>query len=238
MTLSIIIPCYNESTTLREIVSATLQLAKSVANLEIIIVDDHSTDDSREIALQLAAEHTQVKVLFHDVNRGKGAALKTGFLASTGDAVGVQDADLEYNPIDYLKLLSLIAENQADVVFGSRYLHREPQRALRWWHSKMNGFLTMLSNMFSDISLTDMETCYKLFKGDLIREIAPELTEQRFGFEPEIVARIARRAKTRGWRIYERPISYEPRTFLDGKKIGWRDGVRAIWCILKYNLFK
>lgn len=234
--LSVVIPCYNESETLRDITTAVLALASDGLSVEVLIVDDRSTDDSLKIAEGLAGENPSVKVLKHEVNQGKGAALRTGFLAATGDFVCVQDADLEYDPKDYLRMLLPMAEGRADVVFGSRYLQQHERRVLRWWHSTMNRFLTLFSNVLSDMALTDMETCYKLFTAEVIREIAPQLKERRFGFEPECVAYVAEGMRKRGWRVCEYAIKYRPRTFTEGKKIGWKDGVRALWCIVKYNL--
>lgn len=235
--LSVVIPCYNESETLRGIVAEVLALASDDLSLELLIIDDCSTDDSLKVAEDLALSHPAVKVLKHTANQGKGAALKTGFMSATGDFVCVQDADLEYDPKDYLKMLKPLLEERMDVVFGSRYLQQHERRVLRWWHSAMNGFLTLFSNVLSDMALTDMETCYKLFRAEVIREIAPKLRERRFGFEPECVAHVARGMRTRGWRVCECAISYTPRTFAAGKKIGWIDGVRALWCIVRYNLF-
>jgi len=234
--LSLVIPCYNEETTLAGIVEEVLKLRSSDLGLELVIVDDCSKDSSRAVAEKLAADHPEIKLCFHEKNRGKGAALRTGFLAATGDYVGIQDADMEYDPRDYLKMLRPLDEGRADVVFGSRYLRSEDRMVLKWWHSTMNRFLTLLSNVFSDLDVTDMETCYKLFRREVIQGIAPRLKEDRFGFEPEVVAHTARLARQEGIRVAEVAISYRPRSFKDGKKIGWRDGVRALWCILKYNL--
>jgi len=234
---SIVVPCYNEADSLAEIVGEVLRLKSAELDLEVVIVDDCSTDGSAELADRLALEHSEITVLRHQCNRGKGAALRTGFLAATGDFVGVQDADLEYDPQDYLKLLEPMIEGRADVVFGSRYLQQHERRVLRWWHSKMNGFLTLFSNVLSDMALTDMETCYKLFRREVIAEIAPKLQEERFGFEPEVVAHVARGMRSLGWKVCECAIKYRPRTFMEGKKIGWKDGVRALWCIVRYNLF-
>ena len=234
--LSVVIPCYNERDTIGAVVSSVLGLASDALDLEVLVVDDCSTDGSLEVVDGLAADNPAVKVLRHDANRGKGAALRTGFAAAIGDFVCVQDADLEYDPKDYLKMLVPMVEGRADVVFGSRYLQQHERRVLRWWHSKMNQFLTMFSNVLSDMALTDMETCYKLFRREVIAEIAPKLKEARFGFEPECVAHVAKGMRKRGWRVCECAIKYRPRTFLAGKKIGWKDGFRALWCILKYNL--
>ena len=235
-TLSLVIPCYNEESTLAGIVEEVLKLRSPQLALELVVVDDSSKDASRAVAESLAARHPEVRLCFHEKNRGKGAALRTGFLAATGDYVGIQDADMEYDPRDYLKMLRPLDEGRADVVFGSRYLRSEDRIVLRWWHSTMNRFLTWLSNIFSDLDLTDMETCYKLFRREIIRRIAPVLKEERFGFEPEVVAHVARLARKEGLRVAEVAIGYRPRTFSEGKKIGWRDGVRALWCILKYNV--
>lgn len=235
-TLSVVIPCYNEATTLREIVAAVEALASDGLAMEVLIVDDCSTDGSLAVAETLAAASTSVRVLRHSSNQGKGAALKTGFMSATGDFVCVQDADLEYDPQDFLKMLRPLLAGEADVVFGSRYLQQHERRVLRWWHSTMNKFLTLCSNVASDLALTDMETCYKMFTREVMREIAPHLQERRFGFEPECVAAVAHGMRQKGWRVCECAVRYRPRTFLDGKKIGWRDGVRALWCILRYNL--
>ena len=235
--LSLIIPCYNEESTLVGIVEEVLKVQSEDLSLELVIVDDCSKDSSRAVAEKLAADHPEVKLCFHEKNRGKGAALRTGFLAATGDYVGIQDADMEYDPHDYLKMLRPLDEGRADVVFGSRYLKREDRIVLRWWHTAMTRFLTWWSNVLSDLDVTDMETCYKLFRREIIQKIAPRLKEDRFGFEPEVVAHVARLVRKEGVRVAEVAISYRPRTFSAGKKIGGRDGVRAIWCILKYNLF-
>lgn len=235
--LSVVVPCFNESETLSDVVKSVLTLASEQLAVEVLVIDDCSTDESLEVAEKLCAENPAVKVLKHETNRGKGAALRTGFTAATGDYVCVQDADLEYDPKDYLKMLVPMIEGRADVVFGSRYLQQHERRVLRWWHSKMNQFLTLFSNVLSDMALTDMETCYKLFKAEVIREIAPKLKEDRFGFEPECVAHVAKGMRKQGWKICECAIKYRPRTFMEGKKIGWRDGLRALWCIVKYNLF-
>ena len=234
--LSLVIPCYNEESTLAGIVEEVLKLRSSDLGLELVIVDDCSKDSSRAVAERLAADHPEIKLCFHEKNRGKGAALKTGFLAATGDYVGIQDADMEYDPRDYTKMLRPLVDGRADVVFGSRYLKREDRIVLRWWHTAMNRFLTWWSNVLSDLDVTDMETCYKLFRREIIQKIAPCLKEERFGFEPEVVARVACLARKEGLRVSEVAISYRPRSFKEGKKIGWRDGVRALWCIFKYNL--
>jgi glycosyltransferase involved in cell wall biosynthesis len=197
---------------------------------EIIVVDDFSTDGTREL-LSGSLSSLVDKIIFHDINLGKGAALRSGFAASTGNVIIVQDADLEYDPIDYLKLVSPILENKADVVYGSRFMGGEAHRVLYFWHYVGNRFLTIFSNMFTNLNLTDMETCYKAFRSEVITSL--RLEENRFGFEPEITAKIARKK----FRIYEVGISYHGRTYEEGKKIGWKDGFSAIYCILKYNLF-
>jgi len=227
--LSIVIPAFNEAATIRALI-ARVQAAPLPQNLtkEIIVVDDFSVDGTREI-LQESARSGSCKVFFHDRNRGKGAALRTAFAQTTGDIVLVQDADLEYDPQEYPKLLAPILEEKADVVYGSRFAGGESKRVLFFWHSIGNKFLTTLSNMFTNLNLTDMETCYKVFRGEIIRKIRIE--EDRFGFEPEITAKVARMRL----RIYEVGISYSGRTYAEGKKISWKDGGRAIWTILKYR---
>ncbi len=237
-TLSLVIPCYNEESTLAAIVDEVLKLRSDEIGLEVIVVDDCSNDASRAVAESLAARHPEVKLCFHEKNKGKGAALRTGFLAATGDYVGIQDADMEYDPRDYLRMVRLLADGRADVVLGSRYLRREERMVLKWWHSTMNRFLTWLSDVFTDLDITDMETCYKLFRREVIQRIAPLLEEERFGFEPEVVAHVARLVRKEGFRMAEVAIAYRPRKFSEGKKIGWKDGVRAIWCIFKYNIFR
>ena len=228
MKLSVVIPCYNELGTIEKIVQAVK--ASSVKDLEIIIVDDFSTDGTRKL-LQSRLEMEVDQVIYHRKNRGKGAALRTGFAAATGDIVIVQDADLEYDPQEYPLVIEPIKSDKADVVFGSRFQGGRPHRVVYYWHMVGNVFLTMLSNMLTNINLTDMETCYKAFRREVIQSI--KIKENRFGFEPEITAKVA---KT-GCRIYEVGISYYGRTYKEGKKIGWKDGFRAIFCILKYNLF-
>jgi glycosyltransferase involved in cell wall biosynthesis len=197
--------------------------------VEIVVVDDASTDGTREI-VQALSDIPGVRTAIHERNQGKGAALRTGFRAATGDIVLVQDADLEYDPRDYPRLLQPILEGQADVVYGSRFTGGDSRRVLYFWHYVGNRFLTLLSNAFTNLNLTDMETCYKAFRSELLRWIVIE--ENRFGFEPEITAKVAGLS----CRVYEVGISYAGRTYAEGKKIGWRDGVRAIWCILKYGL--
>ncbi len=227
MTLSVIIPCFNEVKTLNELLAAVKECG--VEDLEIIIVDDCSTDGTRELLKNLNDE--TIKVFYHDFNKGKGAALRTGFKSATGDICIVQDADLEYDPKEFPLLLDPIIKNKADVVFGSRFQSGRPHRVVYFWHRIGNGVLTLLSNFFTDLNLSDMETCYKAFRTEVIKSI--DIKENRFGFEPEITAKISKM----DLRIYEVGISYYGRTYDEGKKIGWKDGVRAIYCILKYNLF-
>lgn len=226
--LSVVIPCYNELGTIGQVVEAVK--ASPIENCEIIIVDDGSTDGTREL-LKSKIESQVDRVIYHHKNQGKGAALRSGFAAITGDIAIVQDADLEYDPQEYPRVINPIINNKADVVYGSRFLGSDPHRVLYYWHSVGNGFLTTLSNMLTDINLTDMETCYKAFRREIIQAI--EIEEKRFGFEPEITAKVAKL----GCRIYEVGISYYGRTYKEGKKIGWKDGVKAIFCILKYNFF-
>ena len=227
--LTLVVPCYNEETTLSRCVSRLLELSSASLALEIIIVDDCSRDRSLEIARELAAQHPEIRVLHHEVNRGKGAALRTGFQYATGDFVGIQDADLEYEPLEYRKLLEPLLRDEADVVFGSRYLRPDSRKVLYFWHSWMNKTLTFISNMMTNLDISDMETCYKLFRREIIQSI--DLKEERFGFEPEVVAKVAQRH----CRVWEVAISYKPRSFEEGKKIGWKDGVRALYCILHYG---
>jgi glycosyltransferase involved in cell wall biosynthesis len=226
MRLSIVIPIYNEEHTIRELLKRVeaLELDK-----EIILVNDCSTDGTRKILDEY--QRLPFRVLHHDVNRGKGAALRAGFALATGDIVVVQDADLEYHPREIPKLLEPIIEGDADVVFGSRFIGGGPHRVHYFWHYVGNTTLTLLSNMFTNLNLTDMETCYKAFRREILKKITIE--EDRFGFEPEITAKVAKL----GCRIYEVPISYYGRSYAEGKKITWRDGISALRCIIKYNLF-
>ena len=228
MTLSVIIPCFNERRTIRTIVEKVKAVVS--AGTEIIIVDDASTDGTDAIIDKLAGEGTVV--VHHPANRGKGAAMETGFRHATGDIVLVQDADLEYDPRDYAELLSPIENGEADVVFGSRFMGGRPHRVVYFWHMVGNRVLTLLSNVFTNINLSDMETGYKVFRREALKDL--HIEEKRFGFEPEITAKLAQRR----CRFYEVGISYYGRTYEEGKKIGWRDGVRALYAILKYNLWK
>ena len=228
-TLSIVIPCYNEQATICSLVEAVRN--SPIPNKEIVIVDDGSTDGVQEV-LKRKIEPLGIKVIYHAKNQGKGAALRTGFAAVAGDIVIVQDADLEYDPREYLTVIQPILDGKADVVFGSRFLGSSAHRVLYFWHSIGNRFLTFCSNMFTNLNLTDMETCYKAFRREIIQSI--QIEEDRFGFEPEITAKVAQKA----CRIYEVGISYTGRTYKEGKKIGWKDGFRALWCILKYNVFR
>lgn len=227
MLLSVIIPVYNEIQTLEEVVRRVLEVP---IDKEVILVDDGSSDGSRELVTKLEGEHPTVRAVLHEVNQGKGAALRTGFASASGDIVLIQDADLEYDPNEYPRLIAPILDGRADVVFGSRFAGGAEHRVLYFWHMVGNRFLTLLSNMMTNLNLTDMETCYKVFRRSAIEGIRIE--ESRFGFEPEITAKVARRRL----RIYEIGISYSGRTYEEGKKIGWRDGVRALYCIAKYNL--
>ncbi|MBI2497974.1 MAG: glycosyltransferase family 2 protein [Opitutae bacterium] len=228
MKLSIVIPCYNERKTIRTIVDAVR--AAPVADKEIIIVDDCSTDGTCDL-LRAEIGPLVARIIYHDTNQGKGAALRTGFAATTGDMVIVQDADLEYDPQEYPRLLKPVLDGKADVVFGSRFMGAEAHRVVYFWHMVGNRFLTLFSNMCTNLNLTDMETCYKLFRREVLTRITIE--ENRFGFEPEITAKVAR---LKDCRIYEVGISYYGRTYAEGKKIGWRDGFRALYAIVKYNL--
>lgn len=228
-TLSIVIPCYNEKATIGSILDAVA--AAPVESKEIIVVDDCSTDGTRDL-LQNELRDRIDELILHEANRGKGAALHSGIRRAGGDYVIIQDADLEYDPADYPKLLGPVLDNKADVVYGSRFLGGESHRVLLFWHSMGNRFLTFLCNMFSNLNLTDMETCYKLFRREVLQGIT--LEQERFGFEPEVTLKIARIPDIR---IYEVGISYYGRTYKEGKKIGWKDGVQALYCIAKYGLF-
>jgi len=226
MKLSVVMPVYNERATLREVVEKVLAVHLEI---ELICVDDGSQDGSREILAELQSEHPQIRVVLQPHNMGKGAALRRGIQQATGDYVIIQDADLEYDPAEYPLMIEPLVQGKADVVFGSRFLGGAPHRVLYFWHSVGNRLLTLLSNCLTNINLSDMETCYKVFRREVIQSIPIE--ENRFGFEPEITVKVARRRL----RIYEVGISYWGRTYEEGKKIGWKDGVRALYCLLKYS---
>lgn len=227
MKVSIVIPCYNEKSTIEKVVDAVR--AAPVEEKEIIVVDDASSDGTREL-LETQLAETVDRIIYHPVNRGKGAALRSGFAAATGEVILVQDADLEYDPQEYPLLLEPILSGKADAVFGSRFMGGRPHRVVFFWHMVGNRFLTLFSNMFTNLTLTDLETGYKAFQASVIKSI--DLEENRFGFEPEITAKLAKKR----CRIYEVGISYYGRTYREGKKVNWKDGVRAIYAILKYNL--
>jgi glycosyltransferase involved in cell wall biosynthesis len=229
MKLTIVIPCYNEAKTIVDLVEAVR--AAPFPDKEIIVVDDASIDGTRD-RLKAGVEPLVTRVLYHDVNQGKGAALRTGFAAATGDVVIVQDADREYDPSEYPNLVDPILRDEADVVYGSRFLGGRAHRVLYFWHRVGNGGLTLISNMFTNVNLTDMETGYKAFRREVLQKFTIE--ENRFGFEPEITAKIAKSK----CRIYEVGISYHGRTYAEGKKISWKDGFRALYCIIKYNVFR
>ena len=226
--LSVVMPVYNEGATVRAMIENVL--AQRLVQ-QLVIVDDRSTDNTWEVLQAAARTDTRISLLRHEVNQGKGAALRTGFSGATSPFVIIQDADLEYDPSEYYRVIAPMLKDLADVVFGSRFIGSEQHRVLYYWHSVGNKLLTTLSNMATNLNLTDMETCYKAFRREVIQKI--KIQECRFGFEPEITAKVARMKL----RIYEVPISYRGRTYQEGKKIGWRDGIRAFWCIVKYNFF-
>lgn len=229
MKLSIVIPVYEEVDTLEKIISVVRAVELDLEK-EIVLVDDCSKDGTRDLLKKLEKEQPDLKVAYHEINRGKGAALRTGFEKATGDLVIIQDADLEYDPQEYPQLLAPILSGRADVVYGSRFLGGGAHRVVYYWHYMGNRFLTTLSNMLTNLNLTDMEVCYKVFRKEVLDSIT--LKEDRFGFEPEVTAKVSRGQR---WRIYEVPISYYGRTYEEGKKIGCRDGFRALWCIIKFH---
>ena len=232
--LSVVVPVYNEEATLHQLVDRVRSVP---IRKEILLVDDCSQDGTPAVLSSLESSGNddplnRILVFRHDRNLGKGAALKTAFQAVSGDVVIIQDADLEYDPAEYPRLLKAIIEDKADVVYGSRFLGDQAHRVLYYWHYLGNRFLTMLSNCFTNLNLTDMETCYKVFRRDVLKDITPTLRQQRFGFEPEVTAKVARRR----CRVFELSVSYSGRTYEQGKKISWRDGIQAVWCIVRYGL--
>lgn len=231
--LTVVVPCYNEQATLQQLLHSVFAADTCGLALEVVLVDDASQDESFALATAMAKDETRLRVFRHPVNQGKGAALRTGFAQATGDIVLIQDADLEYNPQDYSKLLSPILNGQADVVYGSRFIGGDCKRVLYFWHMLGNRFLTLCSNIMTNMTLTDMETCYKVFRREILLKLKPR--ENRFGFEPEITARLSRLNPRPA--VYEVGISYSGRTYQEGKKITWKDGVRALYCIVRYRLF-
>src|ERR1700719_3802668 len=227
MKLSVVMPVYNEQATLREVIARVLSVP---LDIELICVDDGSRDASREILAELQTAHPQIRVYLQPKNMGKGSALRRGIQESSGDFVVIQDADLEYDPAEYPLLLEPLLQGKADVVYGSRFLGGAPHRVLYFWHSIGNRILTLLSNALTNMNMSDMETCYKVFRREIIQSIPIE--EDRFGFEPEVTVKVAKRRL----RVYEVGISYSGRTYAEGKKIGWKDGFRALWCLFKYSL--
>jgi glycosyltransferase involved in cell wall biosynthesis len=229
MKLSIVVPIYNEKKTLPQILERIEKVELPGLERELVLVDDFSTDGTREY---LKTQESKHRVVYQPFNRGKGAAVRSGIAASSGDIILIQDADLEYDPNEYPHLLEPILKGNADVVYGSRFMGDYPHRVLYFWHYAANRFITLLSDIFTNLNLTDIETCYKVFRKEVLNSIT--LKEERFGFEPEVTAKIAKNKK---WRIYEVGISYAGRTYEEGKKIGWRDGAKAVWCIIRYNIF-
>jgi len=235
MKLSILVPVYNELPFIDAVIDRVRRAPPEQIHKEIIVVDDCSTDGTREYLQRLCAEPwtedgTDLRIIFQPKNEGKGAAIKRAMQEASGDIIIIQDADLEYDPQEYPKLIDPILRGLADVVYGSRFLGG-PHRVVYFWHYCGNKFLTLLSNMFTNLNLTDMETCYKVFRSEVLKSL--QIKQKRFGFEPEFTARIARK----GWRVYEVPIAYYGRTYAEGKKIGWKDGFKALWCIFRYNVF-
>ncbi|MHB8743642.1 MAG: glycosyltransferase family 2 protein [Sulfuricaulis sp.] len=228
--ISVVIPCYNEVSTIEQLIDAVR--SAPIGNLEIIAVDDGSTDGTTDL-LRGPLRNKVDQVIIHEHNQGKGAALRSGIAAATGEIVIIQDADLEYDPQEYPRLVQPILDGKADVVYGSRFLGHDPHRVLFFWHYLGNRFLTLLSNMFTNLNISDMETCYKVFRREIIQQI--KIEENRFGFEPEVTAKVSGISNIR---IYEVGISYYGRTYAEGKKINWRDGIRAIYCIIKYGVFR
>jgi len=234
--LSVVIPVYNEKKTIEIIIARVLKANTLGLKKEIVVVDDGSTDGTKKILKKI--NNRNIKTYFFRKNRGKGAALRHGFKQSTGDIILVQDADLEYHPEEYPALLGPILKNEAEVVYGSRFITDRPRRVLYFWHSVGNQWLTFLSNILTNLNLTDMETCYKVFRREIMTQVLPKLTSDKFGFEPEVTALIAKLAKNNGCRIYEVGISYYGRTYKEGKKIKWIDGLLAVWQVIKFNLRK
>jgi glycosyltransferase involved in cell wall biosynthesis len=232
--ISVVIPIYNEEKTLEKIIAAVENADVFGLEKEIIFVNDFSKDKSKEILEKYREKH---KIHHHEKNQGKGAALKTGFASATGDIILIQDADLEYDPNEYVDIIKPILDGKADAVFSSRFLSHRPHRVLYFWHYVGNKIVTNFSNIFTNLNLTDIESCYKAFTKEIFDQINPKLKSKRFGIEPEMVARVAKLSKKDKCRIYEIGVSYSGRTYKEGKKIGWKDGFEAIWCIIKFNLF-